>query len=232
MKDRARAWSVDERGRLKGKLQRICCTTLYHRGTPSLKTPGKGRRVRLPPLRSLFVPRARYDSPLSAMLSVALGSGGSRARGSWGAGHTAHTACHTAPAPCPLTPEYDAAHTRTSARRIRNTFPASARFPPLASLLNRLCGRPPLASCGLCCGRPSASPSRAGVCVMSRRAGKLEAARHASPAPPRSLAVPPARRTSSPPRAEQRPHPPGLCAHCARRTYTVRHVLNGPQHEP
>ena len=167
------------------------------------------------------------------MLSVALGSGGSRARGSWGAGHTAHTACHTAPAPCPLTPEYGRStppgpptHRRTPSRRTR--FRA---LPALASLLNRLRGRPPLASCGLCCGRPS--PSRAGVCVMSRRAGKLDGcARHASPAPPRSLAVPPARRTRSPPRAEQRPHPPGLCAHCARRTYTVRHTLNGPQHEP
>ena len=159
------------------------------------------------------------------MLSVALGSGGSRARGSWGAGHTAHTACHTAPAPCPLTPEW---RRRSTARRRRppthrRTPSRRTRFralPALASLLNRLRGRPPLAS-------------RAGVCVMSRRAGKLDGcARHASPAPPRSLAVPPARRTRSPPRAEQRPHPPGLCAHCARRTYTVRHTLNGPQHEP
>ena len=92
-----------------------------------------------------------------------------------GAGHTAHTACHTAPAPCPLTPEYDAAGRPHSHRDAVAPNTASARLPlpALASLLNRLRGRPPLASCGLslCCGRPS--PSRAGVCVMSRRAGKL-----------------------------------------------------------
>ena len=150
---------------------------------------------------------------------------GARLVGGWP--HSSHRLSHRAGAlsPQPLTPEsttVDAAraahsptHRRTPSRRTR--FRA---LPALASLLNRLRGRPPLAS-------------RAGVCVMSRRAGKLDGcARHASPAPPRSLAVPPARRTRSPPRAEQRPHPPGLCAHCARRTYTVRHTLNGPQHEP